>query len=198
MNWSLGEAAALAVKAARGAGLPWGLADEAGFALRWLEARGLPGAEALALYLPKLEAADTHAFLEGRAGGPLCPLRLGAALLDFGGEVIPVWYPGLRQPILLTPFLGRMLGGALEWKDARVVLSGEGVTATGAGLLAAKADCRFARGGTAPAGAAAATRVPSSAAAHMGVLAGLAARTYAPATAASRTSGAGAEVDDND
>ena len=29
MSWSLGETAALALKAARGAGLPWGLAEEA-------------------------------------------------------------------------------------------------------------------------------------------------------------------------
>ena len=32
ISWSLGETAALATKAARGAGMPWGLADETGVA----------------------------------------------------------------------------------------------------------------------------------------------------------------------
>ena len=51
MSWSLGEVRALAVKAARGSGLPWGLAEEAGFAVQWLEARGGPGVEALSQYI---------------------------------------------------------------------------------------------------------------------------------------------------
>ena len=33
ISWSLGETAALATKAARGAGMPWGLADETGVAV---------------------------------------------------------------------------------------------------------------------------------------------------------------------
>ena len=37
ISWSLGETAALVTKAARGAGMPWGLADETGLAVSWLQ-----------------------------------------------------------------------------------------------------------------------------------------------------------------
>ena len=33
-SWSVSEASSLAIKAARGVGMPWGIAEEAGFALR--------------------------------------------------------------------------------------------------------------------------------------------------------------------
>jgi len=51
MSWSLGEIQALAIKATRGAGFSWGLAEEAGQAVRRLEQAGLPGLDALAGYL---------------------------------------------------------------------------------------------------------------------------------------------------
>ena len=45
---SSNEVDALAKKAAKGAGMPWGLAAEAGKATRWLADRGLPGPAVLA------------------------------------------------------------------------------------------------------------------------------------------------------
>ena len=62
MSWSLGEIRALAIKAARGAGMPWGMAEEAGFASHWLLQQGLPGTELLATLLTlhdKTDAANT-------------------------------------------------------------------------------------------------------------------------------------------
>ena len=50
-NYSLGEIDSLARKATRGAGYSWGVAEEAGKAVRWLSAYGYPGAEILANYL---------------------------------------------------------------------------------------------------------------------------------------------------
>ena len=44
-------------KAARGAGLAWGLADETGRAVRWLHAHGLPGVAALADWLESIGGA---------------------------------------------------------------------------------------------------------------------------------------------
>ena len=44
MSWSLGETGAIALKATRGAGMTWGLAEEASEAIVWLQGRGLPGA----------------------------------------------------------------------------------------------------------------------------------------------------------
>jgi hypothetical protein len=42
MQVSLNEVAGMAAKAACGAGRPWGLAQEAGWAVAWLEAMGCP------------------------------------------------------------------------------------------------------------------------------------------------------------
>ena len=58
MSWSLGEVQALAVKAARGAGLSWGVAEEAGYAVRWLQANGAPGLTALANLLQDFGSAE--------------------------------------------------------------------------------------------------------------------------------------------
>ena len=72
---SLAEIDAMGRKAARGAGLPWGLAEEAGRAARHLAAWGLPGPEALAALvaaaaLPAGPAAGDWAWAgSGRLGG---------------------------------------------------------------------------------------------------------------------------------
>ena len=64
MSRSLGEMAGLATKAVRGAGQPWGVAEEAGWALRWLGRAGLAGPAALAR---ALEAGDLSDLLCGIA-----------------------------------------------------------------------------------------------------------------------------------
>jgi hypothetical protein len=55
MTFSLNEVEAMGKRAARGAGLDWGIAEEAGKAARWLTARGLPGPELLAELLTRNE-----------------------------------------------------------------------------------------------------------------------------------------------
>ena len=55
MSWSLVETRAMATKATRGAGYSWGLAEEAGFAVHWLQLNGAPGVEALARLLEWVE-----------------------------------------------------------------------------------------------------------------------------------------------
>ena len=56
-SWSVSEASSLAIKAARGVGMPWGIAEEAGFALRWLTQSGAPGVTALCRYLSAYQDA---------------------------------------------------------------------------------------------------------------------------------------------
>ncbi len=191
MSWSLGETRALAIKAARGAGMPWGMAEEAGFAVRWLQANGAPGAAALARYL------------EWRDGGcegvhDLCPIGLGTALMD-AGRGVPEALGRVRQPLLLVPFVARCTpsGMALRWPGAQLIASEAGLVtdAPRETLLAEEAECEAARAvaqvfdGT--------TRVPEGEAAAIATLDHFAARTYAPATEASRA-GAGAGTSDND
>ena len=62
MNYSLNEYEALAYKAARGCGLAWGLAEEAGKAVRTLSALGLESAPILleALENPSKHVSYTH------------------------------------------------------------------------------------------------------------------------------------------
>ena len=85
---SLNELEALARKAARGAGLPWGLAEDAGWAVRWLEARELPAATLLAHWLDRrprstpVPQRDKGIWTGGNA--PLCPLVTGPMLAEIG------------------------------------------------------------------------------------------------------------------
>lgn len=54
-SWSYSETKALAIKAARGAGMSWGLAEEVGSAVIILQRHGLPGVTIAADYLMTLE-----------------------------------------------------------------------------------------------------------------------------------------------
>ena len=119
---SLNETEALARKAARGAGLPWGLAEETGKAVRWLALRRLPS---LALLADHLEANDGRAYAalapEDEAGvwrapsGRLCPLVVGCALLDrrhdlAGGRTVETG--PVAHPLLLLPAVARAVDEA--------------------------------------------------------------------------------------
>ena len=102
------ELRSLVVKAARGAGLAWGLAEEAGWAAEWLARRGLPAAD---------WAMD---WLQAAAGSP-DPVAVGVAMADRMGlakgpvqaEMLP---DDLPAPGYLLPFLHRIAAcrGAVE------------------------------------------------------------------------------------
>ena len=112
MTHSLNEIEAMAKKAARGAGLPWGLADDAGRAVRWLCARGLGAAEALAELLEQTDYSDPVAHapvaLRGDWGserGSLCPLAAGTTLGDFArglAALFAVETGGFDQPVVFV------------------------------------------------------------------------------------------------
>ena len=58
MSHSLNEIEALGKKAARGAGMPWGMAEEASKALRWLCAHGIDGMTHLARLLKRNDGME--------------------------------------------------------------------------------------------------------------------------------------------
>jgi len=109
----------------------------------------------------------------------------------------------VARPILLAPFAAlsaRGIGSSLhlEWDDARVATDGETLTVEGS-VGAMSADVTVRVGAGSQKGEAQAAR--SRAAPEADVLAALnrlAHRTYAPATEASRLSGAGAGLSDTD
>ena len=109
---SLNEIESLALKAARGAGMSWGLAEEAAEAARLARrAFALPWAAAL---LGLFETADWHGAIAGderclrpvSPGEWLCPIRVGAFLSDLGAAAPPLIL-AVRRPLLLLPFVAR-------------------------------------------------------------------------------------------
>lgn len=196
MILSLGEVEALARKAARGAGLSWGMAEEAGRAARWLCAQGLDGC---GLLLAALRRAD--------GGGPgTCPLLAGAALSDDAAALsaAPVTLRAVVAPALLLPFAAD--AAAALGRPVSLAWGGVGAVADGAALalqcgddaaLAAAADVIVTPGARMPPALPRHSRAapdPETWAA----LTALADRTHAPATDASRLLGAGAGLSDND
>lgn len=110
MQCSLNEVQTLSYKAARGAGLPWGVAQEAGSAARWLESRRVSGLSALALSLEALDGREVEAFQPVVAAGfwqsrgsRLSGLLAGIALADrCGADTVTL--NAVVAPVLLVPF----------------------------------------------------------------------------------------------
>ena len=216
MSWSLNEIESLARKAARGSGLSWGLAEEAGRSTRWLCAMDLPGADCLAGLLQQNDGADyTSLCPEGSGtawaapGGILCPLITGAALCDRAAELAcgrRITLADTAYPLLLYPHVAT----AADRTGAALRLSWPGV------LLTRKAGVSTISARDGAAAAAAVDGVDISIAAEYpgipvkrafrgdispqtaGILKEFAHRTYAPETEESRLGGAGAGLTDND
>lgn len=134
---SSNEANALCLKAAKGAGMSWGLAEEAGYAASWLYARGINGPE---LLLAHLNTIADCTYDDMRPIGfesmvpcgdhPLCPIALGASLSDHcsipAGAIGPI-----DAPVLLVPFLHHLARAdrrtiILTWDGGRVSVSPTG------------------------------------------------------------------------
>ncbi|CTQ31339.1 DUF3726 domain-containing protein [Jannaschia rubra] len=213
---SRNEVAALCMKAARGAGMSWGLAEEAGFAAAWLVQHGFDGPRYLHAYLAEAQGrawsdlCPTVAPGEWRApeGRTLCPVSLGATLCDHAtlaeglAEGCPLRIGPVDHPVLLVPFLATIAGAAdirieLEWADGSVCIGGDPGDLAGAmdGLAGSAALSLTARPGPARAPAAAAS--PPIDADTIAALNALAMRTTVPPSEASRA-GAGSTASDND
>ena len=207
MAYSLNEIDAMVLKAARGVGLSWGLAQEAGRAARWLTVAGIDGA---ALAADVLAAHDGNAQAmpgEGSAGwhadgGPCCPLLLGAALSDRLPEVRDGFAAELRHTLFLAPFLAPFQAMQGQGQASGVRITGAATALTVFG--------RCCQGYGAPRDMVTIAVCDGAPPAHVprhsatvdpkvwALLDRFAGRTYAPATEASRLAGAGAGTTDND
>lgn len=214
--FSLNEIEAMGKRAARGAGLPWGLAEEAGKAARWLAAQGLPGPD---LLFKTLTQNDGKAPSDGapvlideiwRApSGLLCPLVTGAALCDRASEMADgrtiILGPTL-QPLLLAPYLATAAktSGAtfeLSWDGFGLLTDAENISWTDGETIPAGDEAQTVRCGRADRMILHSRKHVSGLTVHADVWSGLnlfALRTFAPATEASRVAGAGAGLADND
>lgn len=116
---SSNEVSALCMKAARGAGMSWGLAEEAGFAAAWLVQHGFDGPEHLYRHLAQAQRRPWQDLCpivvsgdwQAAAGRALCPIALGATLCDYAalpegvGAGCAVNIGPVDHPVLLLPFL---------------------------------------------------------------------------------------------
>ncbi len=216
---SRNETESLCMKAARGTGFSWGMAEEAGFAIGWLVAQGIDGASALLELLTRKAGRPltgtprpAPGYWQSPDGSPLCPIHLGAALIDRalladGPFARETRLDPVETPLLLVPFLVRAalisqkplivewngyilqitLDGAFD-RRALAALAGLQVTAMKIAQTAKPGAKTFP---TEPG------RLPSLLVSTLNELGTLALRTTVPATHASR-SGAGSSTSDND
>lgn len=137
--FSLSEIQAECLKAARGSGMPWGLAEEAGMSAAWLTAADLPGPELLLQLLeePMREAPRVAPGVwRAASGGTLCPILAGAALSDFAALPEGLGARGLTMvdlafPLLILPFASRAACRTgwtigLEWSGFNAFLAPDG------------------------------------------------------------------------
>jgi len=131
---SLSEINALCFKAARGSGLSWGEAEEAGWASAWLSRAGFAGPRIL---LQRLQHASRLEYPQIAAGrwrspeGPLCPLRSGMALADHAGLAdgpgdAAFCMEAVCHPLLVLPFAARVARHRVQ--PLRIGWTGAGVT----------------------------------------------------------------------
>ncbi len=216
MTYSLNEIEAQAKRAGRGAGLSWGMAEEAARAARWLAAHDLAGPALLADVLTQNDGVDhaqvAPASLDGvwrSASGAMCPLAGGAAFNDCAdrlptGQVIEMG--DVSFPLLVVPFaawaaLHIKAPVSVAWQDVRIETDGRGlwVSDPQSQINAAKVaivTCKQAKArDDEPKHPGLRGEVNRDVWARLGIFAQ---RTYAPATEASRLLGAGAGVSDND
>jgi len=218
MKVSLNQIEQTARKAARGAGYAWGLADDVGRALRWLHAYRLDGVRALAAHLDCIDAdaGDNPAapvVLTGvwrAAAGALDPLLTGASLTDSvdallgdAGDGDGVETAAIAHPLLAAAFIicaaesddrafeVTWQGCELHCARGRVRLSGA-VDATVAPFMRCRL-CDASFHGRAPRIGESTVDVDA-----WETLQRHAGRTHVAATAASRLTGAGAGLRDND
>ena len=203
------ETETLCQKAARGAGLSWGMAEEAGFAARWLYVRGLAGPEALLDVLDRFaETAplDVAALRQNTPSpAPLSPIDLGAALSDFADLLPSDLHPGsVLRPVLLLPFihhLARLTGHVqtLNWPESKATVTPEGAIN---GDIAELADIDRATITISPTDLPADNAAPEKASSPLDArtiarLNDYAMRTTVPATASSRADAGSAEGDND-
>ena len=217
---SRNETESLCMKAARGAGFSWGLAEEVGFATGWLAAQGIDGAAALLEMLtrklvrpaiigtPRPVPGHWQSFDDS----PLCPIQLGVALVDRAAlEDSPFSQVTLLDPVetplLLLPFLVRAAqisqrSLTLDWQGGRLVITPDGTFNRQAAVawidpnalamkITTSSNVSVEQLSADPA------HLQSILASTMNGLGAIALKTTVPATNASR-SGAGSATTDND
>lgn len=205
MRRSYNEISMTVKKAALGAGLEYGLAEDVGRAAHWLCARGHDG------------VAIAHAAIISAAGETACRYRSGVfagahaatagpSALDLARTGFPVELENLDVPLLLAGLAGAEAGMAairfhLTLGDNDAIVISAGGPDRALDTLQPGADVCVSAEPLAQTGQSAAGQDSAGADVDETTwnrIEALAAKTYVPASDASRTRGAGAGLTDND
>lgn len=158
IQFSLSEIQATCLKAARGQGLPWGIAEEVAMAATWLSAADLPGPGMVLAFLQAAESAPP-AIVAGCLCSPpettVSPILSGAAILDLAPSMQwPLILKNVGYPMLLLPFVARAarcldLCLQIDWQDTRVLVAPQGFhIANEAGIASPQGDVEVQPGET--------------------------------------------------
>lgn len=142
-SYSNKELRTLAARAAKGAYMPWGLAEDAAASLAWLERYEIPAilpfVDLLTVNDGKDAAELVPVFGRDKTGGRnrarICPIMAGAYLSDLKGANLndgSLEIENVNSPILLVPFLvwvARDLDRSLwvQWGRVLAHVGGEGI-----------------------------------------------------------------------
>lgn len=218
MKRSLNEVEQTCRKAAKGCGLPWGIADEVGKAVRWLHMFGLDGCGCAARHLRELDHEGFVAGISGsggdsrtRPGDLLSPMLAGPGFCDdlSGLDESPIECGPIAYPLLAAGFLGQVLLSPgcpvrVNWQGVEMSLYYRHLRISG------RHELLYARSASAIRISHASLRDPETTGKSPVVgdtdiapdiwdeLECYAYRTYVEATDANRLSGAGAGLQDND
>ncbi|MEM7047668.1 MAG: DUF3726 domain-containing protein [Pseudomonadota bacterium] len=157
MSYSLSEIAAQSLKATRGAGYPWGIAQEAGVATAVLSGYGLPGVAGLCRLLQIMAGPPWHQMQQHRPQvsarlhsssfpvwqaqeGFLCSVLAGCAIADYANLIIKAG--GLVMKSVYVP----LLTAAAARVVAQVGQVGVTVTWEGAIIACSPRDLRHISG----------------------------------------------------
>ncbi len=223
MKCSLNEIELNCRKAARGCGLPWGVADEAGKAMRWLHAFGLDAVTEYAMLLGKYDHSRYLEYaplsLEGvwqARAEILSPIMVGVSLCDCLEMMTQrtIETAEIARPLLAAGFLGQTALDKeqkvrIKWGNVALVLYRDelyvfgktedltiaSTTSLTCERLSVVGDSMFEDSGVRQELHIGDAVVDPDAWAQ---LSEYAYRTYVEATEASRLSGAGAGLNDND
>ncbi len=222
-DYSIGEVESLVLKAYRGAGQSWGLAQEAANAAAWMAMHGLPALDEFATLVQQIDKVDcahlrpdfAEASLWCSSSGRLCPVVTGCAFAESNlsqhNLKSGVQIKDVLQPLIMIGFVSRaatQLKRNLIVQDAAAEFSYE-LSATGHFSNAlnrlsggpSKADLVIRESMNSVTETAVTPSVYQRAHASgntVQILERFAQRTYVPATDESRNAGAGAGLLDND
>jgi hypothetical protein len=181
---SYNEVQSLARKAASGAGLPHGVADDIGQAAAWLSARGV---DAIGIVVAALAGQGLADILDGLSAiDALCGGEMDAVTLRDGDLLLIGIAGAMAREAGLNLAVDRGGGDIVPLASLRDV-----------GSLASVVTLRRMAGNGEPAWPGAPRPAPTDAAAYATALA-LATKTYVPGSDLSRAKGAGAGTTDND